>query len=157
MSEPLILIDPHPRTLAQICDAPTRRRLEALGRLVVHEDGPMPAAMVEQHLPEAELIFGQTDLPAERLARAAKLRAIVNVETNFYPNIDYEFCFQRGIHVITPGGAFAAAVAEAALGMAIDLARGITHGRPGVSRRHRAVWPRGQREARSCSAAPRSG
>ena len=85
MSEPLILIDPHPRTLAQICDAPTRRRLEALGRLVVHEDGPMPAAMVEQHLPEAELIFGQTDLPAERLARAAKLRAIVNVETNFLP------------------------------------------------------------------------
>ena len=126
MSEPLILVDPHPRTLAQICDAPTRRRLEALGRLVVHEDGPMPAAMVEQHLPEAELIFGQTDLPAERLARATKLRAIVNVETNFLPNIDYELCFQRGIHVITPGGAFAAAVAEAALGMAIDLARGIT-------------------------------
>src|SRR4051794_16556954 len=126
MSEPLILIDPHPRTLAQICDAPTRRRLEALGRLVLHEDGQMPAAMVERHLPEAELILGQTDLPAERLARAARLRAIVNVETNFLPNIDYELCFQRGIHVITPGGAFAPAVAEAALGMAIDLARGIT-------------------------------
>ena len=31
---PLILVDPLPRTLDAICDPPTRRRLEALGRLV---------------------------------------------------------------------------------------------------------------------------
>ena len=126
MTQPLILVDPHPRTLAQICDADTLRRLQALGRLVVHEDGPMPAELVEQYLPEAVLVFGQTDLPADRLVRAPKLRAIVNVETNFLPNIDYDYCFAHGIHVITPSAAFAPAVAEAALGMAIDLARGIT-------------------------------
>ena len=49
--EPVILVDPLPRTLAMICDAPTRARLEALGRLVIHEDGPMPDALVEGHLP----------------------------------------------------------------------------------------------------------
>ena len=41
----------------------------------------MPADMVDQHLPEAALIIGQTDLPQARLARAANLRAIINVET----------------------------------------------------------------------------
>ena len=122
---PVILVDPLPRTLAMICDAPTRARLEALGPLVVHEDGPMPDAVVERHLPEAVAILGQTAMPAERLARAPKLRAIVNVEGNFLPNVDYEAALDRGVHVLNAGPAFALPVAEAALGMAIDLARGI--------------------------------
>ena len=124
--EPVILVDPLPRTLAMICDAPTRARLEALGRLVVHEDGPMPDAMVEAHLSEAVAILGQTAMPAERLQRASKLRAIVNVEGNFLPNVDYEAALSRGVHVLNASPAFALPVAEAALGMALDLARGIT-------------------------------
>ena len=62
MSKPLILIDPLPRTLDLICDAPTRARLEALGELVIHEASPMPNEIVERHLPEAEIIIGQTKL-----------------------------------------------------------------------------------------------
>jgi phosphoglycerate dehydrogenase-like enzyme len=54
------------------------------------------------------------------------LRAIINVETNFLQNIDYDACFERGIHVLAPGSAFAKPVAEMALGMAIDLCRGVT-------------------------------
>jgi phosphoglycerate dehydrogenase-like enzyme len=122
----MILVDPQPRTLAMICDPPTRARLERLGRLVVHEDGRMPDALVEQHLPDAVAIVGQTAMPAERLARAPRLRAIVNVEGNFLPNVDYEACLARGVHVLNASPAFALPVAEAALGMAIDLARGIT-------------------------------
>ena len=109
MAQPIILIDPHPRTLDTICDAETRRRLEALGQVVLHEDGPMPDARVEQHLEEAVLLFGQTAMPRERLLRAHKLRAIINVETNFLANIDYDYCFEHGIHVITPSSAFAPA------------------------------------------------
>jgi phosphoglycerate dehydrogenase-like enzyme len=86
----------------------------------------MPAEVVEAHLPEAVAIVGQTDLDAGRIARAAKLRAVVNVEGNFLPNVDYDACFARGIHVLVASPAFAPAVAEAALGMAIDLVRGIT-------------------------------
>ena len=48
---PLILIDPQPRTVSLLCDDETRARLEALGRLVIHEDGPMPAEMLDRHLP----------------------------------------------------------------------------------------------------------
>ncbi len=122
----VILVDPLPRTLDLIMDRATRGRLERLGTLVISEDRQMPEAMVDRLLPDAVLVIGQTSLPRERLARAPKLKAVFNVETNFLPNIDYAACQARGIWVLTPGAAFAAPVAEAALGMAIDLARGIT-------------------------------
>ena len=86
----------------------------------------MPAARLEALLPEASLLIGQSDMPKSRLDRAPKLRAIINVETNFLQNVDYETCFARGVHVLTPSSAFARPVAEMALGMAIDLCRGVT-------------------------------
>ncbi|MBX6321898.1 MAG: hydroxyacid dehydrogenase [Rhodospirillaceae bacterium] len=126
MSRPVILVDPLPRTLELICEPEVRSRLEALGRLVVSEDRPMPDEAVERHLPETAILIGQTPMPRERLERAGRLKAIFNVETNFLPNIDYAFCQARGIWVLSPTAAFAQAVAESALAMAIDLARGIT-------------------------------
>ena len=123
---PLILVDPLPRTLAVICEPDVRRRLDALGRLVVSEDKPMPDEMLDRLLPEAAILIGQTAMPRERIDRAPNLKAIFNVETNFLPNIDYEHCQARGIWVLSPTSAFAQAVAESALGMAIDLVRGIT-------------------------------
>jgi phosphoglycerate dehydrogenase-like enzyme len=122
----VILVDPWPRTLAMICDPPTRARLEALGPLAIHEDGAMPDAMVDECLPSAVAVLGQTALPAERLERAPRLRAIVNVEGNFLPNVDYAAALDRGVHVLNASPAFALPVAEMALGMAIDLARGIS-------------------------------
>jgi phosphoglycerate dehydrogenase-like enzyme len=124
-ADPLILVDPLPRTLDMICDGPTRARLQGLGRLVISDSAPMPDVVVEQHLPEAVAIVGQTDLPAERLERATRLRAVINVEGNFLPNVDYAAARERGVHVLVTSPAFAIPVAEAALGMAIDLARGI--------------------------------
>jgi phosphoglycerate dehydrogenase-like enzyme len=126
MAKPLILVDPLPRTLDLICDAATRAKLENLGEVIAYEQGPMPEAMIEKYLPEAAILIGQTRMDEQRLRRAKKLKAIINVETNFTDAIDYEYCFRTGIHVLTPGSAFADVVAEAALGMAIDLARGIT-------------------------------
>ncbi len=126
MAEPVILVDPLPRTLGLIMEPSVRRRLDKLGRVVLSEDGPMPDEVIEAHLPETALIIGQTALPRERLDRARQLKAVINVETNFLPNIDYQACQERGIWVLAPGSAFASPVAEAALGMALDLARGIT-------------------------------
>jgi phosphoglycerate dehydrogenase-like enzyme len=127
MARPLIVIDPQPRGLSEIFEPTAWSMLEGLGGLAVHEGpGRMPAERFESHLPEMALLIGQSDMPKARLDRAPKLRAIINVETNFLPNVDYETCFSRGIHVLTPGGAFAKPVAEMALGMAIDLCRGVT-------------------------------
>ena len=126
MSRNIILVDPLPRTLDLIMEPEVRARLEKLGEVVVSEDRPMPDEQVEALLADTVLIFGQTAMPKERLDRAPRLKAIINVESNFLPNIDYQACVERGIWVITPASAFAAPVAEAALGMALDLARGIT-------------------------------
>ncbi len=82
--------------------------------------------LFDELLPEAFAIVGQPDLPGDRVAQAAQLRALLNVEGNFYPNVDYAACFGRGIHVLGCGPAYAQAVAEYALGLALDLARGIT-------------------------------
>jgi phosphoglycerate dehydrogenase-like enzyme len=127
MAKPLIVVDPQPRGLTEIFDEALWRRLEIAGDLVVHDGaGRMPAERFEPLLPEMALLIGQSDMPKARLDRAKKLRAIVNVETNFLQNVDYETCFERGIHVLAPSSAFARPVAEMTLGLLIDLCRGIT-------------------------------
>lgn len=126
MSRNIVLVDPLPRTLELIMEQDVRARLEDLGEVVICEDRQMPDEQVEELLPDTVLIFGQTDMPKERLDRAPKLKAIINVESNFMPNIDYQACVERGIWVITPASAFASPVAEASLGLALDLARGFT-------------------------------
>src|SRR5271165_5891778 len=127
MARSLIVIDPQPRGHDEIFEPTVRSRLERLGELAIHDGtGRMPAERLESLLPEMALLIGQSDMPKARLDRAPNLRAIVNVETNFLHNVDYETCFERGIHVLAPSSAFAKPVAEMALGMAIDLCRGVT-------------------------------
>jgi len=123
----LIVIDPQPRSREEIFEPKIWAQLESLGQVAIHEGpGRMPAERFEAALPEMALLIGQSDMPKARLDRAPKLRAIINVETNFLQNVDYDVCFERGIHVLAPGSAFAKPVAEMALGMAIDLCRGVT-------------------------------
>ena len=88
-------------------------------------DRPFTADELDSYIPRASIIMGETDLPAERLERAPNLKAIFNISGNFPANIDYDYCQSHGIHILTGGTAFAVPVAEAALGMAIDLVRGI--------------------------------
>lgn len=127
MTKPLIVVDPQPRGLNEIFDDRLWDRLRRLGDLVVHEgSGRMPAERFDPCLPEMALLIGQSDMPKARLDRAPNLKGIVNVETNFLQNVDYETCFQRGVHVLAPSSAFAKPVAEMTLGLAIDLCRGIT-------------------------------
>lgn len=124
--KPIILFDPYPRSKDLIFRTPQWERLQHLATVISHEEGRMHPDLVEQYLPETVAIMGQTDMPAERLSRAKRLKAILNVEGNFWPNVDYETCFQTGIYVLAAAPAFSLAVAECALAFAIDLARGIT-------------------------------
>jgi phosphoglycerate dehydrogenase-like enzyme len=127
VAKPLIVIDPQPRPLEEIFEPNVWARLKDLGELAIHEgSGRMPADRFESYLPDMALLIGQSDMPKSRLDRAPRLRAIINVETNFLQNVDYDACFERGVHVLAPGSAFAKPVAEMALGMTIDLCRGVT-------------------------------
>jgi len=126
--KPTILVaDPEPRTVESIFEPESWARLNELGDVIVHADGSrLPPDGLGATLAEAAIIVGQIDMPAERLRCMPKLRGIINVEGNFLPNVDYSHCFELGIHVLITSPVFANPVAESALGMAIDLARGIT-------------------------------
>ncbi len=123
MTRPVIALSPAPQDLDVIF------RPEALAALraefdvqVLDPDDPR----ADEVLVAAFAVVGQLDLPRQRLERASALRAVLNVEGNFYPNVDYETCFARGIHVLGCGPAYADAVAEYGLALALDLARGIS-------------------------------
>ena len=121
--EGVILLDPHPRRIDRIFDEPTKRRLERLGRVIWHDGSPAAAEHLEQHLPHAIALIGQSALDKARLDRAPRLRAVFNVESNFLPNIDYAECHRRGIPVLSTAPVYARPVAEMVLAMAISLAR----------------------------------
>jgi len=121
-----VIYDPEPRSTAEIFSAEEMAGFRARHQ-VIEWQGQDRQAFYAQHLPHADVLISQQEMDRHRLDLAPNLKVIFNVETNFLPNIDYEECFRRGIHVLAPGAVFALPVAEMALGMAISLARNI-HG-----------------------------
>ena len=126
MSQPVVIVRPAPQPLDRIFTGSALERLAAQFDVRVIDESTSADAEFDDLLPEAYAIVGQPDLPQERLDRAPRLRALLNVEGNFFPNVDYRACFERGIVVLGCGPAYATAVAEYALGLALDLARGIS-------------------------------
>lgn len=119
-----ILFDPEPRAAEDIF-TPSDQEKFLKSYDVVAWQGEDREAFYRNHLPDMDVVISQQPMEKAQLDLAPKLRCIINVETNFLPNVDYEACFQRGIHVIAPSSVFAAPVAEIGLGMALSLARGI--------------------------------
>ena len=126
VSQPLLVLDAYPRTTEMIYDAQMQSDLAALGHVEAHWDSPAPDDWIDSLLPETVILVGQTRMDAERLQRAPKLRAIINVLANWRPNIDYPRAHSLGIHVLSAAPAMAPAVAEWTLGALLDLQRGIT-------------------------------
>ena len=124
--KPLLIADPFPQSWGNIFTNHDLERLEKMVSIKYSGDDKMADMVFDEALPDAVAVVGQTAMPKERLERAKKLKAIFNVEGNFYQNIDYEFCFRNSIYVLNCGEAYAQAVAEMAMGFALDLARGIS-------------------------------
>lgn len=125
MTQPLIFMDPHPRTQAMVYTPDCADALAAMGRVVAHWGSRAPDDLVEAHLADMTVLVGQTDMPRARLDRAPNLRAILNVKANWEPNIDYAEAHARGIQVLSAAPAMAPAVAEYCLAQAIMLQRGL--------------------------------
>ena len=134
-TKPLVIVRPAPQSIERIFTAEVLEELRAAYEVHILDEEPGVEERFDALLPRAFAVVGQPDLPTERLARATELRALLNVEGNFFPNVDYAAAFARGIHVLACGPAYATAVAEYALGLALDLARGISPGGPGLPRR----------------------
>lgn len=147
---PLAFCIPEPRTLDLIFTDEDLKRLRQDFRLIEGE-GQAGLELLEKHIGGIDFIIGQPPLNSEVLARATRLRAILNVESNFLDNMDYAQCFARGIHVLSTGKVFAQPVAEIGLGLALALERNIV----GADRDFRAgkeLWGGdGNRDARLMS------
>lgn len=121
-----IFIMAHPRTVEDVFDGGDLETLRALGDVTIHAGSELSEREFTDLAVDAHVIMGTFDMPAERLARCSNLRAFINSEGNFLPNIDYDYCFRHGIRVLSASQVFATPVAEIGLAMAIDLGRGIT-------------------------------
>lgn len=129
MSLPTVIVDPHFRSMDEIFHADDLRRLHSLAHVVWGQDTPMPGEAFEKEIPAAEaVVCADWRYGDEALRRAEKLRAVLTVSGGFPRQIDYEACFARGIRVLSAAPAFARAVAEMALTMALAAARDVVSG-----------------------------
>lgn len=119
---PVILSAPDPRSLDMIFTDAARRRLH--DRYEVIEAAPDDVAgLPADVLARVDYVLGQPPIPPSTLAAMPRLRAVLNVEGNLYPNMPYDEVFARGIHVLTTMEVFAQPVAEIGLAFALNLLR----------------------------------
>ncbi len=137
-TRPLVISVPEPRSIDLIFTKSDEKLLRSHYELV-EGLGPTVVATVEDNIAEATFIMGQPDLSTALLQKAKKLKAIFNVESNFLDNMDYDYCFAHGIHVLTTGRVFAAPVAEIGLGLALSLERNIV-GADRAFRHGKELW-----------------
>lgn len=130
MSEkPVVIIDPHFRTMQEILSEPDLNRLHRMAEIVWGKNEPMPPDEFAKVIPEAEaVVCADWRYGDEALKNAAKLRAVLAISGSFPRQIDYEYCFARGIRVLSAAPAFARSVAEMALSLALAASRDIVSG-----------------------------
>jgi len=124
MQKLIVISDPYPRTLDLIF---TKKKLIELKSRYKIITAPKinKTKFYEKNIYKASFIMGQPNLDKNILSKAKKLKAIINVESNFMDNMDYDYCFKNGIHVIATSPVFSKPVAEIALGMTLSLLRNI--------------------------------
>ena len=124
MKKLIVISDPYPRTLKLIF---TKKKLKELKLKYKILTAPKKnqKKFYEENIQKATFIMGQPNLDKQLLSKAKKLKAIINVESNFMNNMDYYYCFKKGIHVIATSPVFSKPVAEIALGMTLSLLRNI--------------------------------
>lgn len=122
---PLVLSAPWPRTLELIFTPPALAKLRAENEVLEVEPEEI-SRLAPEVLGRVRYLIGQPALSLETLQAMTSLRCIFNVESNLLDNMPYDHLFARGVHVVTTGQVFAEPVAEIGLGLALDLARGIT-------------------------------
>ena len=124
MEKLIVISDPYPRTLDLIFTKEKLKELKSKYKVITSPKNNKKK-FYENNIHKATFIMGQPNLDRLLLSKAKKLKAVINVESNFMDNIDYEYCFQKGIHVIATSPVFSKPVAELALGLTLSLLRDI--------------------------------
>ena len=124
MKKHIVISDPYPRRLDLIFSKKKLKELKSKYKLIT---APKlnKKDFYEKNIHKATFIMGQPDLDKNLLSKASKLKCIINVESNFMDNIDYDYCFKKKIDVIATSPVFSKPVAEIALGMTLSILRNI--------------------------------
>jgi len=120
---PKVIVDPSFRAMDDIFSADDSKRLTDLIEVVWGRDDPMPLEEFKTALPEAFAVVSAGWRYGDVLDVAPNLRAILTVSGGWPPELDYARCFERGIRVLSAAPAFAEAVAEMALALALASTR----------------------------------
>ena len=128
----VVILDPHPRKIAEIFTPEDLERLQQMAHVVWAQDEPMPQAEFAKVRDQVyAIIMGRWRAPV--VQELPNLRAILEVSGR-HPSpslLDYDTCFARGIRVLSCAPAFGPMVAEMALGMALAASRQIVAGHVG--------------------------
>ena len=89
MVKPIVISDPFPRKLDLIFTKKKLKELKKKYKLIVVPKSNKNK-FYERNIHKATFIMGQPDLKKRLLSKAKKLKCIINVESNFMNNIDYE-------------------------------------------------------------------
>lgn len=127
-SKAVVIVDPHFRKMSEFFSSADLARLNDLVEVVWGQDEPMPLEVLGKTLSQAEAIVCANWRYGDLLEQAASLRAILTVSGSFPGNLNYEYCFVKGIRVLSAAPAFGRQVAEMALGMALAAGRDIARG-----------------------------
>ncbi|MEX0652639.1 MAG: NAD(P)-dependent oxidoreductase [Phycisphaeraceae bacterium] len=129
MSKPRVIVNPHGRSMADLFSDADRQRLHERFDAVWAQDGPMPTEAFLAELPKADAVIFSTwswGKDALRNAAGPGLKAILETGGGHgHEDLDYDYCFERGIRVGSCAWAFADGVAEMALGLTLAATRGI--------------------------------
>ncbi len=120
-----VLVDPAFRRMGEIFSDQDRSALVANFDSHWRKDEPIPEAEAARIIPDVDVVVCSDWRYGDLLYRASRLKAIMTVSGGFPQELDYEYCHQRHIHVLSAAPAFGPQVAEMALGMAIASAREI--------------------------------
>ena len=120
-----VIVDPFFRSMDDIFSAQDAERLADLVEVVWGRDEPMPLDEFESAVGDAVAVICGGWRYGQVPHRADNLRAIISVSGGWPPELDYAGCFARGIRVLSVAPAFAAAVAEMALALALACGRDV--------------------------------
>jgi len=122
---PKVIVDPFFRSMDDIFSADEAERLRDLVEVIWGRDDPMPVEEFIAALPQALAVVSAGWRYGDVLDVASNLRAIITVSGGWPPELDYARCFARGVRVLSAAPAFAGAVAEMALALALASSRDI--------------------------------
>jgi len=101
-------------------------RLQSFAEVLWAKDEPLPDTELNSLIGDTwAYVAGHPAASAELLAKAPKLKAIIEVAGSFPSTIDYRACFDNRVRVLSCAPAFGEQVAEMALAMMLAGGRGL--------------------------------